>query len=214
MMNGDLTQDKSRRGARRTLFACVGLVCGMVALSFASVPLYQLFCSVTGYGGTTQVAVDKSAIVTDRSIRIRFDATTNQELPWTFQPVQREVHLTVGENAVAFYRAKNHAKEAVTGVATFNVTPQKAGLYFNKIDCFCFSEQTLQPGESVDMPVAFFVDPEINNDPNMSEVKTITLSYTFFTAPTSDDGTKKLGMAETPNKIAIDQSIGAARRIN
>jgi cytochrome c oxidase assembly protein subunit 11 len=214
MMIGASTQDKSRRGARRTLFACVGVVCGMVGLSFASVPLYQLFCAVTGYGGTTQVAADKSAVVTDREIRVRFDATTNQDLPWTFQPVQREVRLKVGENAVAFYRAKNNADTAITGVATFNVTPQKAGLYFNKIDCFCFSEQTLKPDETVDMPVAFFVDPEINNDPNMSEIKTITLSYTFFTAPSDDDGAKKLGAAETPNKVAIDQSIAAARRIN
>ncbi|MFT6579804.1 MAG: cytochrome c oxidase assembly protein subunit 11 [Alphaproteobacteria bacterium] len=214
MMNDISTQDQSRRGARRTLFACVGLVCGMIGLSFASVPLYQLFCTVTGYGGTTQVAADKSAVVTDRSIRIRFDATTNQNLPWTFQPVQREVHLKVGENAVAFYRAKNNADVAITGVATFNVTPQKAGLYFNKIDCFCFTEQTLKPNEMVDMPVAFFVDPDINNDPNLSEVKTITLSYTFFTAPSNDDETKKLGTAETPSKVAIDRSVGAARRIN
>lgn len=213
MTNASLN-NPTTRGARRTLFACVGVVCGMVALSFASVPLYQLFCAVTGYGGTTQVAAEKSSVITDRDMRIRFDATTNQSLPWSFQPVQREVHLKVGENALVFYRAENQSTETVTGVATFNVTPQKVGQYFNKIDCFCFTEQTLKPGESVDMPVTFFVDPAINEDPNMDEVKTITLSYTFFAAPQKEGEGEKLGTVETPNRVAADRMVGAARRIN
>jgi cytochrome c oxidase assembly protein subunit 11 len=212
-------QPKSRpdRKNQRTLIVCVGVVCGMVGLSFASVPLYQLFCAVTGYGGTTQVSAEKSATITDRDMRVRFDATTMPGLPWNFQPVQREVRLKVGENAVAYYRAKNTSDETFTGVATFNVTPQKVGQYFQKIECFCFSEQTLKPGESADMPVAFFVDPSISDDPNMNDVKTITLSYSFFSAPSNEpkvSSAEKLGAVETPQKIVADQPVGNSRRIN
>ncbi|MBT5108797.1 MAG: cytochrome c oxidase assembly protein [Rhodospirillaceae bacterium] len=206
--------EQTKRRNRRTLFACVGAVCGMVALSFASVPLYQLFCAVTGYGGTTRVAAEKSASVTTRDMRVRFDASTSQDLPWRFQPVQREVRLKVGENALAFYRARNMSEENITGVATFNVTPQKVGRYFNKIDCFCFSEQTLKPGESVDMPVTFFVDPSISDDPNLDDVKTITLSYTFFVAPSDEPDAKKPVAGETPHKVVAERPIGNSRRIN
>ncbi|OUS13536.1 cytochrome c oxidase assembly protein [Rhodospirillales bacterium 47_12_T64] len=160
-----------------------GLVCGMVGLAFASVPLYRLFCQVTGFGGTTQVAEagsEESLTVIDRDMTIRFDSSVNGNLPWNFKPAQRAVDLKVGEEGIAFYRAKNTSKDTIKGVATFNVTPLKAGQYFVKIDCFCFSEQTLLPGQEVDMPVTFYVDPEIENDPNLGDVKTITLSYTFF----------------------------------
>ena len=160
-----------------------GLVCGMVGLAFASVPLYRLFCQVTGFGGTTQVSevgVEDNLVVLDRDMTIRFDSTVNGDLPWKFKPAQRAVDLKVGEEGIAFYRAKNTSDEKIKGVATFNVTPLKAGQYFVKIDCFCFSEQTLLPGQEVDMPVTFYVDPEIENDPNLSDVNTITLSYTFF----------------------------------
>lgn len=162
------------------LVAALGtVVVGMVGMSYAAVPLYDLFCRVTGYAGTTQVATEKSSVISDRPINVRFDAmVTNMD--WAFQPTQREIKLKVGENAVAFYRATNQSKRELTGTATFNVTPLKAGAYFSKVECFCFTEQTLSPGQSIEMPVAFYVDPEIEDDPNLNEVKTITLSYTFF----------------------------------
>ncbi len=155
------------------------IVIAMVGLSYASVPLYRLFCQVTGYGGTTQVAERRNATVTDRVIKVRFDSLANG-LPWAFQPVQREISVRVGENTMAYYRAENLSNEAMTGTATFNVTPLKAGQYFSKVECFCFTEQRLESGQQVDMPVLFFVDPAIENDPNLRDLKTITLSYTFF----------------------------------
>ena len=167
---------------RKTLLTCVAVVAGMTGLSFASVPLYDLFCRVTGYAGTTQIATESNGTVVDRIMRIRFDASTNSALPWTFVPVQREISMRIGETAVAFYQAKNNDDETITGTATFNVTPLKVGKYFTKIECFCFTEQQLKPGQSADMPVTFFVDPEIVNDPNLDDVTTITLSYTFFRA--------------------------------
>jgi len=167
------------RKNKRMLGVLVLFVAGMVAASYAAVPLYKLFCQVTGFGGTTQVAAEESAVILDRKMTVRFDATANG-VPWSFQPVQRKVDLKVGESAVVYYRATNTSDRAVVGTATFNVTPLKAGQYFNKIECFCFTEQRLEAGQSVDMPVTFFVDPEIAQDRNLEEVKTITLSYTFF----------------------------------
>lgn len=167
-----------RKNAR--LVAVLGTVAvGMVGMSYAAVPLYDLFCRVTGYAGTTQVAAEKSAVVSERPIKVRFDAMVTN-IDWAFQPAQRQIELQVGENAVAFYRATNQSKVPLTGTATFNVTPLKAGAYFSKVECFCFTEQTLEPGQTVEMPVAFFVDPEISTDPNLDDVRTITLSYTFF----------------------------------
>jgi cytochrome c oxidase assembly protein subunit 11 len=188
-----------RKGRNRTIaISCISVVAGMVGLSFASVPLYNLFCRVTGYGGTTQVAAKASDVVSERTVRIRFDASMNSGLGWRFEPEQREMTVRLGETAVAYYRATNLESVGNTGTATFNVTPQKAGLYFQKIDCFCFTEQHLDPGQTVDMPVTFFVDPEMDNDPNVEEVKTITLSYTFFRAEKdkSDDKTAFVGKAE------------------
>ncbi|WP_259781439.1 cytochrome c oxidase assembly protein [Aestuariispira ectoiniformans] len=158
----------------------VAMAMGMVGLTFASVPLYNLFCRVTGYGGTTQQADTGSDRVLDRDVEVRFDGSVNASMPWKFRPEQKSVHLKVGEQAIAFYKAVNTGPERVTGTATFNVTPQKAGQYFVKIDCFCFTEQTLEPGQDADMPVTFYVDPYIDEDPDMDDVKTITLSYTFF----------------------------------
>ncbi len=164
----------------RRLMVVLGTVAvGMVGLSYAAVPLYDLFCRVTGFAGTTQVAEERSTAISQRAIKIRFDAMA-ADIEWAFQPVLRQIRLQIGENAVAFYRATNQSDRPLTGTATFNVTPLKAGAYFNKVECFCFTEQTLAPGESVDMPVAFFVDPEIETDPNLNDVKTITLSYTFY----------------------------------
>jgi cytochrome c oxidase assembly protein subunit 11 len=162
--------------------ALFGVVAGMTGLAFASVPLYRLFCQVTGYGGTTQVAAAAPGATVARVVTVRFDAMTDSSLPWTFEPVQRAVILDVGEQGLAYYRATNRSDRSVAGMATFNVTPQKAGPYFTKVHCFCFDEQVLGPGETVEMPVSFFVDPEIVGDRNLDEVRTITLSYTFFRA--------------------------------
>ena len=170
-------------GNRRTLAILVSLVFGMVGLSYASVPLYDLFCKVTGYGGTTQVA-DKgsSQIVMGYPVNVRFDANVNPALNWKFFPVDQILTLNPGEEVVINYRATNLGNMPSTGTSTFNVTPVKAGPFFMKLDCFCFIEQTLQPGETVDMPVRFFVDPEIVTDENALDIQEITLSYTFFPA--------------------------------
>lgn len=161
-----------------------GIVFGMVGLSFAAVPLYELFCQVTGFGGTTQRAeagaTTGSGAVSEREMKVRFNADVNGDLPWSFAAEEREVKVWVGENRLTFYKARNESDQAVTGVATFNVTPTKAGQYFNKVACFCFDEQKLQPGQEMEMGVSFFVDPAIEADPNLDNVKTITLSYTFF----------------------------------
>ena len=164
----------------RTLGFLLVLIMGMGVLSYASVPLYKLFCQVTGYGGTTQQVTSPSSQILERKIKIRFDANTKPTLDWNFQPVQKSIDISVGQNALAFYQAENTGKDPVVGTATFNVTPEKAGVYFNKIDCFCFVEQLLAPQEAVEMPVSFFIDPDIVNDPNLDDVTTITLSYTFF----------------------------------
>ena len=168
-----------------TSLVLVGAVAGMVGLAYASVPLYRLFCQVTGYGGTPGVAAAAPGLVAaaaERVITVRFDATVNSGLPWHFEPVQRTLTVRPGEEALAFYRARNRGRAPLTGVATFNVTPLKAGAYFDKLDCFCFTEQRLEPGRVVDMPVSFFIDPAIVEDRNLDDVDTITLSYTFFRA--------------------------------
>ena len=164
----------------RTLGFLLVLIAGMGILSYASVPLYKLFCQVTGYGGTTQQVTGPSSQILERKIKIRFDANTKPTLDWDFQPAQTSIDISVGQNALAFYKAENIGNDPIVGTATFNVTPEKAGVYFNKIDCFCFVEQLLAPQEAVDMPVSFFIDPDIVNDPNLDDVTTITLSYTFF----------------------------------
>jgi len=176
---------------RNTGLALLAVVAAMVGLAFASVPLYRLFCSATGFGGTPQ-RVEASALpaaaIDGRVITVRFDSEVNPALPWTFQPVQREIKVRIGERALALYRATNHSDRPVTGQATFNVTPDKAGPYFDKIQCFCFTEQTLQAGQTVDMPVTFFIDPAILKDRSEDDVDTITLSYTFFRA--ADDAAR------------------------
>ncbi len=170
----------SKQRKRMMLVVLGGVVCGMVGLSFAAVPLYDLFCSVTGFGGTTQTADSAPEAIGERSIAVRFNSDVSSDVPWRFKPSQTEVQLNVGEVGLAFYTAKNESDRTILGSATFNVTPQKAGIYFNKVDCFCFEEQVLRPGESAELPVTFFVDPDIVNDRNLDDVTTITLSYTFF----------------------------------
>lgn len=172
---------RARRRNAAVVMTALLTVAGMSALVAASVPLYRLFCQVTGLGGTTQVAQAAPGAV-DRSVTVRFDASTAKGLPWRFQPGQRAVTVKLGEQALAFYTATNTGPNPVVGTATFNVTPAKAGKYFNKIACFCFTEQRLEPGQTVEMPVSFFVDPALADDEHASEVTTITLSYTFFEA--------------------------------
>lgn len=171
--------------ARNRRLAAAAL-CGaalMVGAAFAAVPLYRIFCQVTGYGGTPQTAAAAPGRVLERRMTVRFNADTDPALAWEFAPAARQVRIRVGERALAFYRARNLAGRPVTGTAAFNVTPLKAGRYFSKIECFCFTEQTLAPGAAADMPVTFFIDPAISGDPNLDDVTTITLSYTFFEAP-------------------------------
>lgn len=162
-----------------------GIALTMVGAAYAAVPLYDLFCRVTGYGGTTQRVETYSDRILDRDITVRFDANTSG-IPWEFAPAQRSVTLKIGESTQISYRAHNRSDRAVTGTATFNVSPSLAGAYFNKVQCFCFTETTLNPGESLDMPVVFYVDPDIVDQPELKELGTITLSYTFF--PVDDEG--------------------------
>ncbi len=169
-----------QRQHRKVALLLSGLVVGMVGLSYAAVPLYDLFCRVTGYGGTTNTADAAPAAAIDRTMTIRFDSNINRGLAWEFKPVELSQEIKVGESGLAFYQARNLSDETLVGTATFNVTPQSAGYYFNKIECFCFTEQVLRPGEIVDMPVTYFVDPEIQDDKNLDHVTTITLSYTFY----------------------------------
>ncbi|MEM8770195.1 MAG: cytochrome c oxidase assembly protein [Pseudomonadota bacterium] len=156
------------------------VVLAMVGLSFASVPAYRAFCQVTGWGGTTQRAESGAAQTLAREITVRFDASVAQGLDWRFKPEQVAQTLNIGETGLAFYEAENTTDAPITGRATFNVSPAKAGIYFRKIECFCFTEQVLQPGEKVSMPVTYFVDPALGDDDNLAEVETITLAYTFF----------------------------------
>jgi cytochrome c oxidase assembly protein subunit 11 len=170
---------------RRTMMSLLMIVAGMGGLAAASPPLYRIFCQVTGFGGTTMRAQSLPTEIAERVITVRFDANV-ADMPWTFQPEVRAVPVHVGENGLIAYRATNKGLVAMTGMATFNVTPEIAGSYFNKLACFCFTDQRLEPGESVEMPVSFFVDPAILKDRNLDGVNTITLSYTFFRSKTPE----------------------------
>jgi len=163
----------------------ISIALATLGVSYASVPLYKVFCQVTGFGGTTQrVDIVETRDLTPaedgRVLKITFSADVSDTMPWKFKPQQNNVKVAPGETALAFYKATNNTSHAITGVATYNVYPPKAGLYFNKIQCFCFEEQRLRPGEEIDMPVFFFIDKDIMNDPAMDHVNNITLSYTFF----------------------------------
>ena len=172
----------------------LAVAAAMVALGFAAVPLYRLFCQVTGFAGTAQVASESDASIAERlaasgatkPISIRFDASTASNMPWTFEPERTTETVQIGTRDLAFYIARNNSSVPITGAATFNVEPEQAAPYFNKIQCFCFSEQTLQPGEEMRMPVLFYVDPAALDDPNMDGVEQITLSYTFHRKPPED----------------------------
>jgi cytochrome c oxidase assembly protein subunit 11 len=183
------TQTDLTRRHRHVAGVCVGVGLVMLGAAFAAVPLYQLFCQVTGYAGTTQRAIVPSNVVVDQMMRVRFDAHVAPGLPWTFEPVQRVVDVKLGENTLAFYRVTNTSDRITKGTATYNVTPDQAGIFFNKVACFCFTEQTLAPGQSIEMPVSFFVDPALATDKDNKTLKHLTLSYTFFPVGPAKPGT-------------------------
>ena len=164
----------------RVLVSCVVFVGAMVGMAYASVPLYDMFCRVTGYNGTTQQVEQASSVILDQKIRVELDANSASELNWDFKPVDRGVDPRIGETMKVSFRVTNNSKRVKTGRSVFNVTPMIAGAYFNKLECFCFTDVTLQPGETRDMPVVFFVDPEIADFPDTKDLKVITLSYTFY----------------------------------
>ena len=153
---------------------------GMLCVAYAAVPLYSLFCKVTGFAGTPQVAVVAPDKVYDRVITVRFNADVAPDLPWKFKPEQKQVKVKVGEQKLIFYSAKNESNDVTRGISVYNVTPEKAGAYFSKIECFCFTEQSLNANEKANFPVSFFIDPQIMSDKNAKDINTITLSYTFF----------------------------------
>ena len=163
----------------RVVAQTTAVVIGMGSLGWASVPLYDLFCRVTGYGGTTSVSDGSNLEVLDQTIQVRFDASKARDMPWEFTPLQREMEVRIGETGLAFYEAYNPTDKPVAGTASYNVAPFAAGLYFAKIECFCFTEQVLMPGERMTMPVTFYVDPDMVNDIEAKGIPEITLSYTF-----------------------------------
>jgi cytochrome c oxidase assembly protein subunit 11 len=174
------------------IFAAVAI--GMVGMSFAAIPLYRAFCQATGYGGTPKIGVAPAPGGNGKTIRVRFNADVNPGLPWEFAPDQLEIAVPLGEDHLASYTAHNKARSAITGVALYNVTPEKAAKYFHKTACFCFNQQTLEGGQTMDFPLSFWVDPEIDKDPGTSDVQVVTLSYTFFR--TLDDAEKTGALAK------------------
>lgn len=172
--------DKNARLGRRLVL----LTAGMGGLAYASAPLYDLFCRTTGFGGRPLVAQSGDRPILDRTVAVRFDSNVDSGLPWRFEPLQREVKVRLGEEHLAHYRVTNVSQRPLVGTSTYNVTPEHAGPWFNKLQCFCFTEQLLLPGQSVDMPVVFFVDPELDKDRRYDNIRTVTLSYTFFEAKT------------------------------
>jgi cytochrome c oxidase assembly protein subunit 11 len=170
------------RRNRRVAMMAAGFVVAMVGLAYASVPIYRLFCQATGFGGTTQRAEQAPARPGDQMVTVRFDSNISSGLPWSFTPIQLEQKVKLGEQTMAYYRVTNTSKRETTGTAVFNVTPPQAGAYFDKIQCFCFTRQTLKPGETAELPVVYFVDPALADDPEVKKVNTITLSYTFYPA--------------------------------
>lgn len=186
-------------GPQKTVAALVGVVVLMGSLAWASVPFYSWFCRVTGFGGATVSASAGADRVLEKTVKVRFDATTDRTLPWKFKPAQREMTLRIGETGLAFYEATNLSDQPVAGRATYNVTPDAAGAFFTKIDCFCFTEQVLEPGESVQMPVTFYVDPDMMTDTDGKHVQRITLSYTFYRTELPPDRQAGLAAPAAPS---------------
>jgi cytochrome c oxidase assembly protein subunit 11 len=181
-----MRDNRKRRRNIAAVLASLGIVAAMVGLSYASVPLYRLYCQVTGYQGAPRTALRAPDAASAATITVRLDANVNNTLPWSFTPEQPQVTMALGESVTAVYRVKNLSDKPTVGSATFNVTPFDSGQYFNKIQCFCFTEHALKPGESAELPVTFFVDPKIRDNPDTADIGTITLSYTFFRA--EDEG--------------------------
>lgn len=205
---------KRRNGVM--LGGLLGVALGMVALSFAAVPLYRVFCQVTGYGGTTQRATRAADQILDRTMEIRFNTDVNAELSWAFRPERRSVRIKIGETSLATFHAQNLSGETITGTAVYNVTPDKVGKYFVKIQCFCFTQQVLRPHESAALPVAFYVDPAIAKDRNLDDVSVITLSYTFYKSQSqaldkaidSETAAKSPGAAASgPTALAVPRRV-------
>ena len=171
-----------------------GVICGMTGMAYASVPLYRLFCAATGYGGTPQIGPQTSARTVDQVITIAMNADTSPHLPWAFKPEKPRVTMKIGDEQLAFFDGKNLADHTITGHALYNVTPDVVGRYFHKTECFCFTSQTLRPGEAVQFPVTFWVDPAMLDDPETREIHTITLSYTFF--PSLDEAARTGALAK------------------
>jgi cytochrome c oxidase assembly protein subunit 11 len=168
----------------RLAWSLAGAVGGMLALAYAASPLYDMFCRATGFGGTPQVAQEGERPILSRTVNVRFDSNVDANLPWRFSPLEREVKVKLGEERLVHYRVTNVSQRPIVGTSTYNVTPETAGAWFNKLQCFCFTEQLLLPGQSMDMPVVFFVDPEMDKDRRYDNIRTVTLSYTFFEAKT------------------------------
>jgi cytochrome c oxidase assembly protein subunit 11 len=211
-MNETTAPDRAallRRRNRRLGLGVAGFAAGMVGLAFASVPLYQVFCRVTGYNGTVQTGGPAAPGPGELALNIRFNATTHPALPWRFAPEQGAMRLRVGEEGMAFYRARNLADTPVTGVATYNVTPEVVGKYFHKTACFCFEKQTLEAGQEADMPLSFWVDPRMAEDPNTSGIRTITVSYSFFR--TLDDAERAGAVANAGPHVGAGGAAAAAR---
>jgi len=188
-------------GPAKTVAQTLSLVLVMGALAWASVPFYDWFCRVTGFGGTpNQVAANQEGIL-DQTIKVRFDASTDRDMAWEFTPVERTMEIRIGETGLAFYEAYNPTDRPIAGSASYNVTPYQAGFFFSKIDCFCFEEQVLMPGERVEMPVTFFVDPDIVTDRDAKYIHTITLSYTFYEI-------------DLPEELAAAEAAGAGTTLN
>jgi len=186
------------QGPKRTLLQTLTVVVMMGGLSWASVPFYDWFCRVTGFGGITNVAEAGPDTILDETITVRFDSSLERDMPWTFRPEKREIEIRIGETAIAYYEAHNPTDMPVAGSASYNVTPYEAGAFFDKIHCFCFEEQILMPGETVLMPVNFFVDPAIVDDREGQYVHTITLSYTFY----------QIDLPEEEVQAYLDQNAG------
>jgi cytochrome c oxidase assembly protein subunit 11 len=178
------SHEPNKKRMARTAGMVVAAVIGMTGLGFAAVPLYDAFCRITGYGGTTQEATAAPSQILDQRINIRFDSNIAPDLPIEFAPVRRVESIRIGETGLAFYRIRNLSDQPIIARANYNVTPHVAGLYFAKLECFCFTDRTLAPGEEAELPVVFFVDPELVGDPDTRDIDTITLSYTFFRSPT------------------------------
>lgn len=210
MIEPNITNESNNaeKNNSRVVAMCLGMVLGMGGLAYASVPLYELFCQVTGYGGTTQQVDAEAAAgvgIIDRDINVRFDANTAAVLQWDFAPEERQVTVKMGEQMIINYVAKNLSNKPIVGMASFNVTPQAAGVFFNKIECFCFTDTYIEPGETLNMPVTFYIDPEMDKEKAMKALNTITLSYTFYESETSPEE----ALQERNEERAIEAEIKA-----